>query len=124
MSSGLSESKEKRNVMPRASTSLQEANGRLGKATVAVDNIELQDLGQMASDALDPMQTVEISLTDTLGTVDEQQPRNIREFQVLDKRLRTLWGKLTRYLAKLSELDEHIEKEKRKLDQADLIWWH
>ena len=43
----------------------------------------------------------------------------LRELQGLDKALQTIQGELTNNLAKLTELDDHIALEKRKLDEAD-----
>ena len=44
---------------------------------------------------------------------------NLRELRGLDLALQTIQVELTNNLAKLSELDEHIDMEKRKLDEAD-----
>ena len=66
---------------------------------------------------------METALTDTqidevLGTLDDP-PLTLREIRGLDKALQTIRGELTNNLAKLTELDDHIALEKRKLDEAD-----
>ena len=45
-------------------------------------------------------------------------PFSIRELRGLDKTMQTIRGELTRNMAKLSELDAHIEVEKQKLSEA------
>ena len=99
-------------------------------AGAAVDTVELQDLGQTAKEASDvasatlaTIHKLETTFTDAtldeiLGTVNDP-PLNLRELRGLDKAMQTIRGELTNNLAKLSELDEHIALEKRKLDEAD-----
>ena len=43
----------------------------------------------------------------------------LQELQGLDKALQTIKGELTNSLAKLSELDDHIAQEERKLEQSN-----
>ena len=56
-----------------------------------------------------------------LNTNDTEMQLNfpLREILALDKSLQTIRGELTNNLAKLGEIDNHIEREKVKLAQAD-----
>lgn len=100
---------------------LQTTNLKLGAAAAAVDSVELEDLGQTVTEVSDVVQRMETALTDT--QIDEgmpvDPPRTLREIRGLDKALQTIRGELTNNLAKLTELDDHIALEKRKLDEAD-----
>ena len=113
----------KKSSLPAAAVeTLQTTNLELGDAAAAVDSVELEDLGQTATE-VDAVQRMETALTDTqidevLGTLDDP-PLTLREIRGLDKALQTIRGELTNNLAKLTELDEHIALEKRKLDEAD-----
>ena len=80
-----------------------------------------QDLGQTAEEASGAVQRMETSLTDAdigelLETIDDP-PLNLREIRGLDRALQRIRGELTNNLAKLSELDERIASETRKLGQ-------
>ena len=95
----------------------------LGEAAAAVDSVELEDLGQTVTEVSGAIQRMETALTDTqinevLGTLDDP-PLTLREIRGLDKALQTIRGELTNNLPKLTELDDHIALEKRKLDEAD-----
>ena len=107
----------------QAVEALQTTNLELGEAAAAVDSVELEDLGQTVTEVSDAIQRMETALTDTqidevLGTLDDP-PLTLREIRGLDKALQTIRGELTNNLAKLTELDDHIALEKRKLDEAD-----
>ena len=107
----------------QATAALNGANRDLGEAAAAVDTVELQELGQVATDASNAVHELETTLTnedidEILGTVDDP-PLNLRELRGLDKALQTIRGELTNNLAKLSELDDHIKLEERKLAEAD-----
>ncbi len=87
-----------------------------------MDTIELQDLGQTATDAMEKMETTaqvitESKIDEILGTMDDP-PLTLRELSGLDKAMRTQRGELTNNLGKVSELDDHIALEKRKLDEV------
>ena len=100
-------------------TALQTASNDLGGAATAVETVQLQDLGQAAKEASDTVHEMETTLSVAdLGIMDEP-PLNFRELRGLDKAMRTIRGELTNNLAKLSELDNHIVREKQKLDQAE-----
>ena len=113
----------KRQIPPKVRASLKEANDELGASAAAVETIELRDLGQTTAKAIDTVQKMERSMTDSeieavLGTMNDP-PLRLREIRGLDKALQRSRGELSNNLAKLSELDEHIAYEKRKLDRAD-----
>lgn len=96
--------------------------------STSMDNILLQDLSN----------TTELqSLTNTVGEVDtsvksletsfnnldvhaqtQTEGLTLREIQGLDKALQSIRGELTNNLAKLTEIDKDIAKEKQKLEQA------
>jgi len=88
-----------------------------GEAAAAADTVELQDLEQAATEASDTFHIME-DIDEIIRTVDDP-PLNLREIRGLDRALQTIRGELTNNLAKLTELDEHIGMEKRKLDEAD-----
>lgn len=105
----------------KAITALQTASNELGGAAAAVDSVEMQDLGQTTKEASDvvamTLQQMESTFMDA-GTMHDP-PLNLREIRGLDKAMQTIRGELTNNLAKLSELDDHIALEKRKLDEAE-----
>ena len=114
---------KKSSLPTQAVEALQTTNLELGEAAAAVDSVELEDLGQTVTEVSDAIQRMETALTDTqidevLGTLDDP-PLTLREIRGLDKALQTIRGELTNNLAKLTELDDHIALEKRKLDEAD-----
>ena len=114
---------QKQRLPAQAAAALQEVNRELGEAVAASDTVELQDLGQTAKEASDAIHRMETAFTDAeidelLGMRDEP-PVNLHELQGLDRALQTISGKLTNNLAKLTELDEHIAMERRKLDEAE-----
>ena len=114
---------KKSSLPAQAFESLQTANSELREAAAAVDTVELEDLGQTVTEASNAFNRVETALTDEdideiLGTLDDP-PLTLREIRGLDKALQTIRGELTNNLAKLTELDDHIALEKRKLDEAD-----
>ena len=116
--------RQKKSSLPaQAVESLQTADSELGEAAAAVDTVELEDLGQTAKETIDAVHKMETALTDAhveelFGTLDDP-PLTLQEIRGLDKALQTIRGELTNNLAKLTELDDHIALEKRKLDEAD-----
>lgn len=122
-----------RNLSGRAVSALQKADKKLGDIAGAMtsqsdgptESVELEALGA-ATEALHTVEVVETTLTSPgdadidglLETMDDP-PLNLRELRGLNKALQTNRGELTNNLAKLSELDEQIAIEKRKLDEAD-----
>jgi hypothetical protein len=71
-----------------------------------MDSISLQDLSERTADV-----EVEIQRESTEGLLP------MRELMGLDKALRRIQGELKNNMAKLSELDKHIDKESTKLQQ-------
>ena len=110
----------KQKLPAAAVAALSRANQELGEVAGPMDTVELQDLGQTANEALDAIHTMETALTD--ADIDEllemvnDPPLNLREIRGLDKALQSIRGELTNNLAKLTELDDHIALEKRKLN--------
>ena len=101
----------------QAVESLQTANRQLGEAAAAVDTVELQDLGQTATETSDAIHRMETDshVDELLGTLDDPL-LSLCEIRGLDKALQTIRGELTNNLAKLTELDKHIALERQKLD--------
>jgi len=91
-----------------AATALNTLNKSLGEAAANVETVELQELGQVATKA-----SQEIELETSLADID------LREIRGLDKALQSIRGELTNNLAKLTELDDHINKEQSKLDRIE-----
>ena len=83
--------------------------------------VPLAELSQTADEIIEEIER-ETSLTDpeetALKTLHDP-PLPMREILALNESLRTIRGELTNNLAKLSELDEHINREKQKLVEAD-----
>ena len=114
--------RKKPNLPAKAVSALQAANNELGATASVVESVELQDLGQVAKTASDTVERMETSLTEAdieaaLSTMYDT-PLSLRELRGLDKTMQTIRGELTRNMAKLSELDAHIEVEKQKLSEA------
>ena len=90
---------------------LQKGSDNLGSINAEAENVEMQDLPAVASDAVKTLKT-------TLNDAPEQLP--LREIRGLDKALQTIRGELVNNLAKLTELDNHITREQNKLDEPDI----
>ena len=110
-----------RQKLPAAAVAaLSRANQELGEVAGPIETVKLQDLTQTANAASDAIHTMETALTDAdinriLETVNDP-PLNLCEIRGLDRALQSIRGELTNNLAKLTELDDHIALEKRKLD--------
>ena len=74
------------------------------------DNIELQEIVEKASGIISEIKDVQ---TDTEDLFEHP----LRELLGLDKQLRTIRGSLKVEVAKKVELEEHITKEPRKLEE-------
>ena len=94
-----------------AVAALQKGSDNLGSINAEAENVEMQDLPAVASDAVKTLET-------TLSDAPEQLP--LREIRGLDKALQTIRGELVNNLAKLTELDNHITREQNKLDEPDI----
>ena len=75
-----------------------------------VDDIELQEIVEKASGIISEIKDVQ---TDTEDLFEHP----LRELLGLDKQLRTIRGSLKVEVAKKVELEEHITKERRKLEE-------
>ena len=75
-----------------------------------VDDIELQEIAEKTSGIISQIKDVQ---TDT----DDLFEHPLRELLGLDKQLRTIRGSLKLEVAKKAELEEHITKERRKLEE-------
>ena len=87
------------------------------------NTIELQELTNTAAKA---DATVETMLTDwnlelpyVANKHTQTEGLTLRELQGLDKALQSIRGELTNNLAKLTDIDKDIAKEKRKLQEAE-----
>ena len=112
--------RQKSSLPAKAVESLQTPNRQLGEVAATVDTVELQDLGQTATETSDAVLRMETALTDAdvnelLGALDDL-PLNLREIRGLDRALQTIRGELTNNLAKHSHLNDHIALERQKLD--------
>ena len=74
------------------------------------DDIELQEIAEKASDIISQIKDVQ---TDT----DDLFKHPLHELLGLDKQLRTIRGSLKVEVAKKLELEEHITKERQKLEE-------
>ena len=75
-----------------------------------VDDIELQEIAEKASDIISQIKDVQTNTDDLF-----EHP--LRELQGLDKQLRSIRGSLKVEVAKQVELEEHITKECEKLEE-------
>ncbi|MCU7940989.1 MAG: hypothetical protein KZQ68_17070 [gamma proteobacterium symbiont of Bathyaustriella thionipta] len=93
----------------------------------ATQEIPLQDLSKTADvqDTIDATNVVETSLANWLDMPDvanvqtQTEGLTFRELQGLDKAVQRYRGELTNNLAKLTDIDKDIAKEKRKLGEAE-----
>ena len=74
------------------------------------DDIELEEIAEKASDIISQIKDVQ---TDT----DDLFEHPLRELLGLDKQLRSIRGSLKVEVAKKVQLEEHIAKERRKLEE-------
>ena len=74
------------------------------------DDIELEEIAVKASDIISQLKDVQ---TDT----DDLFEHPLRELLGLDKQLRSIRGSLKAEVAKQVQLEEHIAKEHRKLEE-------
>ena len=66
-----------------------------------------------------PMQELPQAATETINELETDPPLPMREIIALNESLQSIRGELVNNLAKLSELDKHIEYEKQKLADMD-----
>ena len=80
---------------------------------------ELQDLTNTVIGTETAVKSQETSLTDWIHTDTQTEGLTLRELQGLDKALQRTRGELTNNLAKLTELDKDIARQKQKLQEAE-----
>ena len=102
----------KTNLKPRFVLDLLEKPTELPSSseTAKADDIELEEIAEKASDIISQIKDVQ---TDT----DDLFEHPLRELLGLDKQLRSIRGSLKVEVAKKVQLEEHITKERRKLEQ-------
>ena len=87
-----------------------------------VDDIELQEIAEKASGKISQIKEVQTDTDDLFAHGPEgpwvaARPLPLRELLGLDKQFRSMRGSLKIKVAKKVELEEHIKKEKRKLEE-------
>ena len=90
-----------------SATELQSLTNRIGELHGAVESLEtsMTDWG--------------LELPDIANKRTQTEGLTLRELQGLDKALQSIRGELTNNLAKLTDIDKDIAKEKRKLQEAE-----
>ena len=102
----------KTNLKPRFVLDLLEKQADLPSSSeiAKADDIELEEIAEKASDIISQIKDVQ---TDT----DDLFEHPLRELLGLDKQLRNIRGSLKVEIAKKVQLEEHIVKECRKLEE-------
>ena len=102
----------KTNLKPRFVLDLLEKQAELPSSSeiAKADDIELEEIAEKASDIISQIKDVQ---TDT----DDLFEHPLRELLGLDKQLRSIRGSLKVEVAKKVQLEEHITKERRKLEE-------
>ena len=102
----------KTNLKPRFVLDLLEKQAELpfSSEIAKADDIELEEIAEKASDIISQIKDVQ---TDT----DDLFEHPLRELLGLDKQLRSIRGSLKVEVAKKVQLEEHIAKERRKLEE-------
>ena len=102
----------KTNLKPRFVLDLLEKQAELPSSSeiAKADDTELEEIAEKASDITSQIKDVQ---TDT----DDLFEHLLRELLGLDKQLRSIRGSLKVEVAKKVQLEEHISKERRKLEE-------
>ena len=102
----------KTNLKPRFVLDLLEKQAELPSSSeiAKADDIELEEIAEKASDIISQIKDVQ---TDT----DDLFEHPLRELLALDKQLRSIRGSLKVEVAKKVQLEEHITKERGKLEE-------
>ena len=102
----------KTNLKPRFVLDLLEKQAKLPSSSeiAKADDIELEEIAEKALDIISQIKDVQ---TDT----DDLFEHPLRELLGLDKQLRSIRGSLKVEVAKNVQLEEHITKERRKLEE-------
>ncbi len=113
---GFSDWGKKTTLPAESATQIQQADGVLGEA--AGGSLEVADIDRATHAVTEAEETV----LKTISTSDLDRSELVmryRELRGLDKAMRTQRGELVNNLARLSELDRHIDRENRKLGETD-----
>ena len=102
----------KTNLKPRFVLDLMEKQAQLPSIheIAGADGIELEEIAKSTEDL--------IFQINNQSQTDELFKHPLRELLGLDKQLRTIQGSLKVEVAKKLELEEHITKERRKLEES------
>ena len=102
----------KTNLKPRFVLNLLEKQAELPSSSeiAKADDIELEEIAEKASDVISQIKNVQ---TDT----DDLFEHPLRERLGLDKQLRSIRGSLKVEVSKKVQLEEHITKERRNLEE-------
>ena len=102
----------KTNLKPRFVLDLLEKQAELPSSSgiAKADDIELEEIAEKTSDIISQIKDVQ---TDT----DDLFEHPLREHLGLDKQLRSIRGSLKVEVAKKVQLEEHIARERRKLEE-------
>ena len=90
-----------------SATELQSLTNRIGELHGAVESFETSMMTDWG-----------LELPDVASKHTQTEGLTLRELQGLDKALQSIRGELTNNLAKLTDIDKDIAKEKRKLQEA------
>lgn len=111
----------KTTLSAEAATQIKQADGVLGEA--AGGSLEVADVDRATHALTEAEETALKTINDSpLSTSDLDRSELVmryRELQGLDKAMRSQRGELVNNLARLSELDRHIDRENRKLGETD-----
>ena len=102
----------KTNLKPRFVLDLLEKQAKLPSSSeiAKADDIELEEIAEKASDIISQIKDVQTDIDDLF-----EHP--LRELLGLDKQLRSIRGSLKVEVVKKVQLEEHIAKERRKLEE-------
>ena len=106
----LSLSSYEQKVSSKVATQLEKTQRKL---PANIETIPMEELPAATENIRESLG--ELNINDT--TMNSDLP--LREILALDRSLQSIRGELTNNLAKLGEIDDHIEREKNKLVQAD-----
>ena len=106
----LSLSSYEQKVSSKVATQLEKTQRKL---PANIETIPMEELPAATENIRESLG--ELDVNDT--TMNSDLP--LREILALDRSLQTIRGEMTNNLAKLGEIDDHIEREKNKLVQAD-----
>ena len=106
----LSLSSYEQKVSSKVATQLEKTQRKL---PANIETIPMEELPAITENVRESLG--ELDVNDT--TMNSDLP--LREILALDRSLQSIRGELTNNLAKLGEIDDHIEREKNKLVQAD-----